>query len=141
LEAGGVIGGVYLSEKEIKEMHGAGITFGGHTRNHCRLSLVEKEKCETEINGCKIDLERILGGKVKYFAYPYGLKRHFNSVSVQIVKDSGYQGAFTAINGVNYPGDDLFLLKRTKIERGDSFSDFKKIVNGALDIWGMVDSL
>jgi peptidoglycan/xylan/chitin deacetylase (PgdA/CDA1 family) len=136
-----VSSGFYLSEKEIKVMHSAGIAFGAHTRSHCCLSAVEKERGVVEISGSKVDLERVLGEEVQFFAYPYGLKRHFNKTAVQIVQESGYKCAFTAINGVNYPGDNLYLLKRTKIERGDSFSNFKKIVNGALDIWGMVDSI
>lgn len=131
----------FLSSNEIKNMRKEGIVFGVHTRNHRVLSKLSKNEMESEIKGSKEDLEKILGEKVEYFAYPYGLKRHYNLQTKEIVKDAGYKCAFTAINGVNLPGCDMFELKRTKIERGDSFNSFKRIVDGALDVWGIVDSI
>lgn len=131
----------FIGSDEIIHMYNEDVLFGSHTRNHFKLSKLSKDMIELEIKGSKSDLEKLLGKKVNFFAYPYGLKRHYNYQAKEIIKESGYKCAFTAINGINYPGCDLFELKRTKIERGDSLENFKKIVNGALDIWGIVDSL
>jgi peptidoglycan/xylan/chitin deacetylase (PgdA/CDA1 family) len=131
----------YLNKNEVKEMSAAGVLFGGHTRSHCMLSKVTFTQATDEIAGCKTDLESVLNESIDFFAYPYGLKRHFNMQAQEIARQAGYKCAFTAINGTNLPGCDLFTLKRTKIEREDSLKSFKNIVNGALDIWGIVDSI
>jgi peptidoglycan/xylan/chitin deacetylase (PgdA/CDA1 family) len=132
---------IYLNKNEVKEMRAAGILFGGHTRSHCMLSKVSFARAKDEIVGSKTDLENVLNERIYFFAYPYGLRRHFNRQAQEIAREVGYKCAFTAINGTNLPGCDLFALKRTKIERNDSLKNFKRIVNGALDIWGIIDSI
>ncbi|HRZ14104.1 MAG TPA: polysaccharide deacetylase family protein [Candidatus Omnitrophota bacterium] len=130
-----------VTKDQVKEMRAAGIEFGGHTRTHCLLSRAPLEQMKEEIVGCKADLEAVLSESIEFFAYPYGLRRHYNQLSRQIVQEAGYKCAFSAINGINYPGCELFDLKRTKIERDDSLESFKKIVNGALDCWSIFDSI
>ena len=44
-------------------------------------------------------------------------------------------------NGINSKATHPFKLRRTKIEFGDDFKTFKRILKGALDIWVVVDYL
>jgi peptidoglycan/xylan/chitin deacetylase (PgdA/CDA1 family) len=131
----------YLRLADIREMREEIITYGSHTRNHKMLSKLTEEQIKENIEGSKIDLEQLLGHEIPYFAYPYGLKRHFDQRAINIARDSGYKCAFSAINGVNFQGCDLYTLRRSKVERDDSFATFKGILAGRLDKLSILDSL
>lgn len=49
-----------------------GVTLGGHTRHHPRLSRVEPTRLEDEIGGCAIRIREQTGQTARTFAYPYG---------------------------------------------------------------------
>jgi peptidoglycan/xylan/chitin deacetylase (PgdA/CDA1 family) len=62
-----------LSWHEVKEMHKAGIAFGGHTLTHPDLTRLPEELLEAEIVGSKAAIENELGTAANTFAYPFGL--------------------------------------------------------------------
>ena len=58
---------------EILEVEKSGlITIGAHTLNHPILKNESDENCENEITGSIIELQKLLGHEVRYFAYPNG---------------------------------------------------------------------
>jgi peptidoglycan/xylan/chitin deacetylase (PgdA/CDA1 family) len=61
-----------LSWTEIREMHRAGIAFGGHTITHPDLTRLPETLLTSEIVGGKEVIEDALGGAVVTFAYPFG---------------------------------------------------------------------
>jgi peptidoglycan/xylan/chitin deacetylase (PgdA/CDA1 family) len=61
-----------LSWHEVKEMHRAGISFGGHTMTHPDLTRLPAEFVESEVVGGKKIIEDALGSTVDTFAYPFG---------------------------------------------------------------------
>ena len=60
-----------MNEAQLKEMHTYGIEFGGHTRNHVNLLLQSNDQIRDEIQGCKIDIEKMLNTEVLSFSYPF----------------------------------------------------------------------
>jgi peptidoglycan/xylan/chitin deacetylase (PgdA/CDA1 family) len=61
-----------LSWAEIREMHRAGIAFGGHTMTHPDLTRLPEKLLTSEIVGGKEVIEDALGAPVVTFAYPFG---------------------------------------------------------------------
>ena len=67
-------------------------TIGVHTCSHPHLSRLSKEEQRCEIEGCKTDLEQILGKPIKHLAYPYG---DYNRETMELVQALGFETAVT----------------------------------------------
>lgn len=48
-----------------------GMTVGAHTVNHVALPD-NRETLEHELNDCRVELSRVTGQPIEFFAYPYG---------------------------------------------------------------------
>lgn len=62
-----------MNASEIKLWIKNGMKIGSHSRNHRRLTLIDRDEMIQEINYSKFDLERITESKVDTFCYPYGI--------------------------------------------------------------------
>jgi len=89
-----------------------GITFGSHTMTHPFLSKLSPTDMADEIKNSKALLESRLQAPVEFFCYPYG---DYNNEIINVVKESGYIGAFTTKRGLVHRDDDLFEISRSLI--------------------------
>ena len=80
-----------MNVSEIKLWIKNGMKIGSHSRNHRRLTLVDKDQMIQEIRYSKMDLERITESKIDAFCYPYGV---YDENIVDEVKKN-YSYAFT----------------------------------------------
>jgi peptidoglycan/xylan/chitin deacetylase (PgdA/CDA1 family) len=82
---------------ELLEIHRSGlITIGAHTLHHPILPNETAEVSEKEIVGSIIELEKLLGSEVRYFAYPngrYGFD--FGEREIEILRKTGIKIAVT----------------------------------------------
>ena len=101
-----------LAWDEIRQMSKQNISFGAHTISHPALSRVSKDRLETEILGSKKKIESELQLPVQHFAYPFGQPSDIGQEAKSVVQRAGFLTAVTTTWGFNYPGDDLFDLKR-----------------------------
>ncbi len=85
----------FLSWDDVRNLHNAGVTIGGHTVTHPLLTTISEAECYDEINKNKQRLEEKLNCSIKYFAYPYGHKNSYNEQVIKIVETIGFQNAFT----------------------------------------------
>ncbi|MBP3502442.1 MAG: DUF5011 domain-containing protein [Clostridia bacterium] len=60
-------------------------------------------------------------GNSTVFCYPFG---HYNDSCVQVLKDAGYNLAFTTKYGRVRPGDKPYELSRIRMSKGDSLKTF-----------------
>lgn len=60
-------------------------------------------------------------GNATVFCYPFG---HYNDSCVQVLKDAGYNLAFTTKYGRVRPGDKPYELSRIRMSKGDSLKTF-----------------
>jgi len=120
-----------LSWNQLREIANKGIDIGSHTLTHPDLSKLNNEIIHREIFESKKIIEDNIGKEVKYFAYPYGAKNTFNERIKQIVKNSGYEKAYTNIMGFNSRSSDLYELRRIRIYSTDNMFRFKIKINGA----------
>ena len=65
---------------------------GAHTFNHVELTSVSISEAKREISSNKEILEKIIGKKIKMFAYPKG---SYNEEIISLVKTLGFYGART----------------------------------------------
>lgn len=99
--------------EQIVSLARAGIEIGAHTRNHVDLGAVtDDDLLEAEVVGAKHDLETLLGCRVNYFAFPFGMHRNLNAAVFPMARQAGYAGVCSAYGGYNLAGGDPFHLQR-----------------------------
>ncbi|GAB4438523.1 MAG: hypothetical protein OHK0026_04090 [Rhodocyclaceae bacterium] len=112
-----------VSAAQVREMRAAGITIGSHTRTHPRLTEVSGSAAAAEITDSKSELESVLGDRVDYFAYPYGL---YTDGILALVQGAGYRAACSTLSGFNRPAQDRYLLRRLDIFGTDKLWQFRQ---------------
>lgn len=122
-----------LNLEEIKIMERDGIDFGSHTVNHRMLSSLDSTSANDEICRSKTELEALLKKEMRYFAYPYGKKRHFTEETKALVKKAGYKAAFTTENQEINMLSDQFELGRFCIQDYPLYA-FKTRLSGIFEI-------
>ncbi|EDY19740.1 polysaccharide deacetylase [Chthoniobacter flavus Ellin428] len=142
-------GGKSMSWDQLAEMRDAGVDIESHTYSHSDLkkpgNLVDKKAAEgirkdvaalgldgwlrKEIIGSKQVLEKQLGIKCNVFAYPFG---RWTPKAVEIVKEAGYEAAFTVYGQQLHPSSQAELLGRYAVEQDKPkiFEDAMKMIGG-----------
>lgn len=91
-----------LGGEEIRALKREGFEIGGHGFSHLILPHCTKEVLVQEVITSKQQLEDILGGEVRMFAYPCG---RYSNMGIRYVRKAGYAGARTTemfAQGFNY---------------------------------------
>lgn len=116
----------FLGEQDLEKIkNDPDVEIGSHTLTHPMLSKLNQKKQEKEILEAHTNLERLVGRSLKFFAYPYGGTKHFNSTSRNIIREKDLI-AFSAHGGINYEFSQTDI-KRITLER-HSNSDVKMAV-------------
>ncbi len=113
-----------LTENELLKLSQSPvIEVGAHTQTHPVLSALDPDSQEKEIFGSKKRLEEILQKPIDSFAYPYGGKADYNAISVELVKQGGFQRACSNFSGLIHRRSDIFQLPRMLVRNygGDEF--------------------
>jgi peptidoglycan/xylan/chitin deacetylase (PgdA/CDA1 family) len=106
------------SPGQLRRLAAAGAEIGAHTRSHANLGDdIPVDDLVAEIQGCKFELEDMIGRRVRYFAFPYGQKENLSEAAFHIAAAAGYEGVCSAYGGYNFPGDDSFHLRRFHADR------------------------
>ncbi len=112
----------YLTWGAIQEMVASGlVTFGSHTLDHPDLARISVALAAREIKESKRLLEDHLGTHVTLFAYPAG---QYNLAVMKLVEETGYVAAVSTRYGNTHTRDDLFRLKRIRIDGRDGHGGF-----------------
>jgi peptidoglycan/xylan/chitin deacetylase (PgdA/CDA1 family) len=105
--------------EELRAMAHAGIEIGLHCRNHVNVAaLDEAAQLEDEIVIAGKELARAVGRPIRYFAFPFGQKRHLSAEGFRVARRAGFAGVCSAYGGYNVPGDDPFHLQRFHVDHG-----------------------
>lgn len=119
-----------MSWEHLETLLAEGHEIGAHSISHHKLTQLDTVEAYWEVRGSKEILEERLKRPVDFFCYPSGA---YNQLIQRAVKASGYLGACTVEPGANYPGANLFSLKRTEVSAFDTLWDFHKKLFGAYD--------
>lgn len=115
----------YITSQQMKEMDQNGMMIESHTVSHDALNSFNYEKQYKELADSKAFLEKCLGRKIKYLAYPCG---SFNNNTINALKEAGYLMAFTTINGNAKSSQGIYTLKRVRISADYGLETFKYYV-------------
>jgi peptidoglycan/xylan/chitin deacetylase (PgdA/CDA1 family) len=96
-----------LGWDEIREMNKHNISFGGHTKTHRNLCLLDDDEINDELIGSKNIIEKNIGQNIKEFSYPFG---KFDKRVRSLVIEAGYECARTSIKGINDKNTDKYAL-------------------------------
>lgn len=123
-----------LTAEELGKLAAEGFAIGGHTCNHVNLAEISDiNKIRCEIRKDKKELERITKTIVKYFAYPFGFHRNAYIDLVEVLHDSGYQGAVTLVPGLITSSTNNYFLHRDLVSASMPMSVFKARLSGNYD--------
>lgn len=125
-----------MSWRDVSLMAEGGMDIGSHTLSHPKLGDMVSDGRESlcaEVKESKKKIEGRIKVNVKHFAYPIGNKASYNNFTENIIESSGYMSACLNIFGSNKIGDNIFRLKRTRIDWNDTIFKFKMKLCGAYD--------
>lgn len=117
--------------EDIQKLHSDGFEIGSHTVSHQFLSTLSDNEVVNELTASKMKLERKLDDKIRCFSYPGG---KYNDKTVELVKQSEYECAFTTQPGLNSNDVNLYELKRVNVWDG-TVTNFKGKFSRALTAW------
>jgi len=133
------IGPPYLEWNDVLSLAGSrNIEICSHTMTHPwdkKSNLVtwidgktdgkDRRDAVYEIKESKKLLEKKLNKKVNCFAWPVGW---YNSALIKIAEEAGYEAVFTAEDGINTPGGDLFGIKRIFVDGACPITTFEQML-------------
>lgn len=99
-----------LNWETLKKMRG--LTLGAHTMTHPVLSRVSEVTAMNEIVQSKARIEEAVGTPCRHFCYPFGTTDSLTDRVRKAVREAGFSSACTTVDGSNFPGENLFSLKR-----------------------------
>jgi peptidoglycan/xylan/chitin deacetylase (PgdA/CDA1 family) len=102
----------FMTWAQVREMAGAGITFGGHGVTHRLLDTLPAAEAEAEVRGSRAALERELPGHATAFCYPNG---NWNAAVAAAVAANGFRVAFSTARGPVGPDSDRYALRRVNM--------------------------
>jgi peptidoglycan/xylan/chitin deacetylase (PgdA/CDA1 family) len=106
-----------LSADEILDMQRRGVAFHSHTCSHASLPSLDDDRLAHELVESRAALQRLLGRKVEYLAYPFG---RADERVVAAARQAGYRAAFSAQPGFNRRDVDRFRIRRIDVYGTDT---------------------
>lgn len=113
-------GNLMLSTSQLRGLRDAGMEIGGHTSSHPILAVLPEPEARKQIAEDRERLAELLGQRPRYFAYPNGRpEKDYQATHVRLVRELGYEAAFTTSCGSVGPESGAFELPRfTPWDRG-----------------------
>ena len=122
----------YLTSDEIKSMDSNNIRIESHTAAHEQLDKISYNDNLKTMTSSKDKLEKILGRKINYIAYPFG---GYNDNTIKATKESGYKLAFSTDFGWIDKNDNIYSLGRIFVNSNFSLEEFKAKLNPKIKIY------
>jgi peptidoglycan/xylan/chitin deacetylase (PgdA/CDA1 family) len=124
----------------VQELERAGFRIESHGISHRPLADLEVDEAAREIVVSKLRLEEKLGRPVRAFSYVKGSEAHYKREHLWLVRQAGYDLAFTSVSGANGPSSDPLELHRYNVEPY-SARTFELVLAGACDLIAVKDTV
>jgi peptidoglycan/xylan/chitin deacetylase (PgdA/CDA1 family) len=125
---------------ELAELEAAGVRVESHGISHRPLADLPLDEAAREIVISKLRLEEKLGRPVRSFAYVKGSEAHYRPVHLSLLRQAGYDVAFTSVSGSNDARTDPLRLHRYNVEPYAPRT-FELVLSGACDLIGLKDTV
>jgi len=104
---------------QLRAMSDAGVEIGVHGYTHCSLGEIENpDRLRQEIVAAGLELQELLGRRMRYFSFPYGLASNLSPAALELAWRCGYEGVCSAYGGYNWPQGSGFHLQRIHGDEG-----------------------
>ena len=100
---------LYLSPERIREMAGAGMTFGFHTERHRVLSRLDAAGQRAELAQGAERVRELTGQRTVPFCSPSGPPHTYDATTLDVLRDAGYTLAFNTVRRLADPASDAGL--------------------------------
>lgn len=114
----------FLSKEEALELYKDGWIIGSHGATHSDFNSLNDEEINEEVINSKKDLEKKLGIKIKYFAYPKG---RYTTKVLDTIKEADYSLGLSMNDGIINKQVNKLLIPRVGVDKTHSFAEFKSI--------------
>lgn len=105
--------GPMMGPAEIRRLADAGMEVGGHTHSHPILARIDLDRARAEIAENTRLLGEYTGRRPRLFAYPNGRPgQDYGPEHVGLVRELGFEAAFSTAPGASAAGHDRFELPR-----------------------------
>lgn len=102
-----------LGWEALQKLADEGVTMAAHTQTHPMMNRIDSEQARQEATNSRTDLDEKFGTTVPVFAYPSG---QVSDEAVQVLREEGFQLAFTTERGINnLKNANPLLLKRINV--------------------------
>ncbi len=81
----------YMTTDQVRQLFDEGNVIGSHTWDHGNVKSYKEEDWEKQVDKPAGQLEKIIGKRPEYFAYPFGL---WDKKAIEELKQRGYNLAF-----------------------------------------------
>jgi peptidoglycan/xylan/chitin deacetylase (PgdA/CDA1 family) len=133
--------GLHLTWDQVRTMVAAGVDVGAHTESHPILTRISLEQARREIAGSKRRIEAELDRPVTAFAYPNGLTTDFNPALQAVLREAGFEAAFTLVPGparLTEAQRDPIAIRRIFVHHKDTLPRFAAKVMGIPRLGGVL---
>lgn len=118
---------------QAREMLGSGlIDLGGHTHTHPILARCGVEKQRWELEMCRERMRTELGVVPKLFAFPNGGAGDCTEETLRLLKETGFDAAWTMVSGRVRPG--LPPMMQPRYGAPESLWELEATVSGAFEL-------
>ncbi|HEY7537969.1 MAG TPA: polysaccharide deacetylase family protein [Gaiellaceae bacterium] len=124
----------------MRELDAGGVRVESHGISHRPLAETTLDEAVREIAVSKLKLEAELGRPVRAYAYVKGSEADFRPVHESILKQAGYEIAFTSTSRGNGPSTNPFRLGRYNVEPYPART-FELVLAGACDLIAVKDTV
>ncbi len=103
-----------LSAEELKFLSTSPlVSIESHAKTHTKFTELSAADAAREAAESADELERMVGKRPEFFAYPFGAR---NMETDRIVEDAGYSAAFGITDGLVSPSSPRFALPRVQVD-------------------------
>lgn len=121
----------HMSVEQLRELSKSpGAEIGAHGSSHRRMAECDDEALDRELDESRRFLQDSLGAPVTTMTWPHGSA---SRRTADFARRAGFTRAGCSLYGVNEPGREPLLLKRTEITGFDSEADFIRKCDGGFD--------
>jgi peptidoglycan/xylan/chitin deacetylase (PgdA/CDA1 family) len=125
---------------ELAELEAGGVRVESHGIGHRPLAELEVDEAAREITLSKLRLEDRLGRRVRAFAFVKGSELDYHPVHLSLLRQAGYEMAFTSVSGSNGRSTDPLQLHRYNVEPYP-MRTFELVLAGACDLIALKDTV
>jgi hypothetical protein len=119
---------------EVREMAAAGMLIGAHTATHQVLAAASSEEVVTELVTSRRTIASHIGRECWCFSYPNGEAADFRETDIHTLKASGFECAFTQMQGFVDPERNPHALSRLGVPSTENFRVFLSRATGFIPL-------